>query len=65
LVCLLPQHFRSRGYLQRACELRPQDPTIALAYSEALERNHELPQAREVLETSLKSHPDLFSPPSL
>jgi hypothetical protein len=36
------------GYLQRAYELRPQDPTIALAYSEALERNHELPQAREV-----------------
>jgi hypothetical protein len=26
-----------------------------------LERNHELPQAREVLETSLKSHPDQFS----
>jgi cytochrome c-type biogenesis protein CcmH/NrfG len=49
------------GYLQRAYELRPQDPTIALAYSEALERNHELPQAREVLETSLKSHPDQFS----
>jgi hypothetical protein len=39
----------------------PVAETIALAYSQALERNHELPQAREVLETSLKSHPDQFS----
>jgi cytochrome c-type biogenesis protein CcmH/NrfG len=52
---------KAAGYLRRAYELRPQDPTIALAYSEALERNHELPQAREVLETSLKSHADQFS----
>jgi choline-sulfatase len=49
------------NYLQRAYELRPQDSTIALAYSEALERNHDLTHARAVLEANLKSHPDQFS----
>jgi arylsulfatase A-like enzyme/cytochrome c-type biogenesis protein CcmH/NrfG len=46
------------GYLQQAYRLRPQDPIIALEYSEALERNGDLQQAREVLELSLKAHPD-------
>jgi predicted Zn-dependent protease len=49
------------NYLQRAYVLRPQDSSIALAYSEALERSHDLTHAREVLEANLKSHPDQFS----
>jgi Flp pilus assembly protein TadD len=49
------------GYLRQGYKLRPQDPTIALEYSEALELNGDLRSAREVLETSLKSHPDQFS----
>jgi arylsulfatase A-like enzyme/cytochrome c-type biogenesis protein CcmH/NrfG len=49
------------GYLRRAYELRPQDPTIALEYSDALELNGDLEKAREVLETSLKFRADQFS----
>jgi len=49
------------GSFQRAYKLRPGDPTIALEYSEALELNGDFQSAREVLETSLKSHPDQFS----
>jgi len=48
-------HFRE------TYKLRPQDPTIALEYAEALERSGNLQNAREVLESSLKSHPDHFS----
>ena len=49
------------GYFRQAHKLRPEDQTIALEYSEALERNSDLQGARDVLETSLKSHPDQFS----
>jgi arylsulfatase A-like enzyme/thioredoxin-like negative regulator of GroEL len=49
------------SYFRQAYKLRPQDPTIALEYSEALEGNSDLHDARDVLETSLKSHPDQFS----
>jgi predicted Zn-dependent protease len=34
---------------------------IALEFSQALERNGDLQGARDMLETSLKSHPDQFS----
>ena len=49
------------NYLRRAYVLRPQDSTIAFAYSEALERSHDVPHAREVLEANLESHPGQFS----
>jgi len=49
------------GYFRQAYKLRPEDPTIVLEYSEALERNGDLQSAREVLETSLKSHPNQFA----
>ena len=49
------------GYFRQAYKLRPEDPTIALEYSEALERNGDLQSAREVLETSLKSQPNQFA----
>jgi cytochrome c-type biogenesis protein CcmH/NrfG len=48
-------------YFRETYKLRPQDPTIALEYSEALERSGNLQSAREVLESSLKSRPDQFS----
>lgn len=49
------------GYFRQAYKLRPEDSTIALEYSEALERNGDLQSAREVLETSLKSQPNQFA----
>jgi predicted Zn-dependent protease len=48
-------------YFRETHQLRPQDPTIALEYSEALERSGNLQSARDVLESSLKSHPEQFS----
>jgi arylsulfatase A-like enzyme/thioredoxin-like negative regulator of GroEL len=49
------------GYFRQAYKLRPQDPTIAMEYSEALERNGDIQNAREVLETSIKSQPNQFA----
>jgi cytochrome c-type biogenesis protein CcmH/NrfG len=49
------------GYFRQAHKLRPQDPTIALEYSESLQRIGDLQGAREVLEMSLESHPNQFS----
>jgi choline-sulfatase len=48
------------SFFRQAYKLRAEDPTIALEYSEALELNGDLQNAREVLETNLKSHPDQF-----
>lgn len=49
------------GYFRQAYKLRPKDQTIALEYAEALKGNSDLQGAQNVLETSLKSHPDQFS----
>jgi len=49
------------GYFRQAYKLRPQDPTIALEYSAALQLNGDLQGAQEILEASLKSHPNQFA----
>ena len=53
--------LEAAGYFRQAYKLRPQDPTISFDYSKALELIGDLQGAREVLETSLKSHSDQFS----
>jgi len=49
--------MQARGFTiddQNCLWTRPLAETIALAYSQALERNHELPQAREVARDQLE-----------
>jgi len=53
--------LEAAGYFRQADKLRPQDPTISFDYSKALELIGDLQGAREVLETSLRSHSDQFS----
>jgi choline-sulfatase len=48
-------------YLRRAHELRPEDAASALEYARALELNHDPAGARDVLQASLKLHPNQFS----
>jgi predicted Zn-dependent protease len=60
-----PEHVKSKsrwGRIERrGMDVAQRTEPIALEFSQALERNGDLRGARDMLETSLKSHPDQFS----
>jgi predicted Zn-dependent protease len=52
---------KAAEYLHRSHELRPDDAAGALDYARALEGNHDLIGARDVLQESLKTNPHQFA----
>jgi arylsulfatase A-like enzyme/cytochrome c-type biogenesis protein CcmH/NrfG len=52
---------KAAEYLRRSHELRPDDAAGALDYARALEGNHDLIGARDVLQESLKTNPNQFA----
>ncbi len=48
-------------YFRRAREFRPDDAGIALDYARALEANHDLNGALDILQASVKTKPDRFA----
>jgi choline-sulfatase len=54
-------YHKALDYLRRAHELRTEDATAALDYGRALELNHDLAGACEVLKASLRLNPNQFA----
>jgi len=52
---------KAAEYLQRVYELRPESAGAALDYARGLRLNHDLAEARAVLESSLKKNPQQFA----
>jgi choline-sulfatase len=52
---------KAAEYLRRAHELRPGDVNGTLDYARALEANHDLGGARDILQASLKTNPHQFA----
>ena len=54
-------YAKAAEYLRQAHELRPENAAVTLDYARALEMNHELEKAREVLQAGLKSNAHDFA----
>ena len=61
LELIAGNYEKATEYLRRALELRPDDPAETLDYARALEGNHDLSGARDVLQAGLKRDPHQFA----